>query len=47
MKDGLYRVSTSYFVAGFVISNGKPVAIAPILKRKFYYWKKVAVFIAE
>jgi hypothetical protein len=31
MKDGLYRVITSYLCAGFVIKDGIVVACAPIL----------------
>ena len=45
MKDGLYRVTTSYFCAGFVIENGKVKNIAPVLKKNFNYWKTKAVFI--
>lgn len=35
LKDGLYRVVTPYFVAGFVVKNGQIERIAPILKKKF------------
>ena len=47
MRDGLYRVETSYFVAGFVIENGKPTVIAPILRKKFSYWKQKAELITK
>jgi len=42
MKDGLYQVTTSYLCAGFVIKDNKPVIIAPILIKKFSYWKTIA-----
>lgn len=47
MKDGLYRVVTHYLVAGFVIKDGKVIAIAPILRRKFEYWRTVAEYVGE
>lgn len=46
MKDGLYRVTTSYLCAGFVIRNGALAECAPILRRKFSYWRTIAVHIA-
>jgi len=45
MKDGLYRVTTSYLCAGFVVANGEVTMIAPILKKKFPYWKTIAIFV--
>ncbi len=45
MEDGLYRVQTSYFVAGFIIENNKPSLIAPILRKRFNYWKDKAELI--
>lgn len=42
MEDGLYRVATKYLCAGFVIKDNKLIAIAPILKKKFNYWKTIA-----
>lgn len=45
MSDGLYRVTTSYLCAGFVIKGGRVVMCAPILKRKLDYWKTVAVLV--
>jgi hypothetical protein len=45
MKDGLYIVTTDYFVAGFVIKDGKPLQVAPILKKRLQYWMTVAKFI--
>jgi len=43
MADGLYRVTTSYLCAGFVIEDGRVTMCAPILRKKLDYWKKVAV----
>ena len=40
--DGLYRVTTSYLCAGFVIEGGKVTRCAPILKKKLSYWMRVA-----
>jgi hypothetical protein len=45
MKDGLYRVITPYAVAGFVITNGQLVECAPILRKRFSYFKTIAKFI--
>ena len=45
MRDGLYRVVTPYFCAGFVVEGGKVTRCAPILRRKLYYWKARAVWI--
>jgi len=45
MEDGLYRVTTNYLCAGFVIKDGKVVACAPILKKNLSYWKTVAKMI--
>jgi hypothetical protein len=47
MDDGLYRVTTSYLCAGFVIKNGKVAECAPILRRKLAYWKTIAERIKE
>jgi hypothetical protein len=43
--DGLYRVTTSYLCAGFVLENGSIVRCAPILRRKINYWMRVAKFV--
>ena len=40
--DGLYRVVTKHFVAGFVIEGGKVTQCAPILRKRLAYWKTVA-----
>lgn len=42
MKDGLYRVVTSYLCAGFVVRDGRVAECAPILRSKLTYWKTVA-----
>lgn len=47
MKDGLYRVTTKYLCAGFVIKDGEVTACAPILRKKIAYWKTVAVWIGS
>jgi hypothetical protein len=46
MRDGLYRVTTPYLCAGFVIRGGHVVACAPILRRKIARWLRRAVWIA-
>lgn len=38
LPDGLYRVTTSYLCAGFVVKGGVVVECAPILRRKLNYW---------
>lgn len=45
VRDGLYRVVTSYLCAGFVIENARIVACAPILRRKLGYWMTVAQWV--
>lgn len=42
MKDGLYRVSTPYLCAGFVVEHGSISKCAPILKKNLNYWIKNA-----
>lgn len=42
LEDGLYRVTTSYLCAAFVVEGGKVTACAPILRRRLAYWKTVA-----
>ena len=42
MNDGLYRVTTSYLCAGFVVENGRVTMCAPILRAKIGYWKTIA-----
>ena len=47
MKDGLYQVTTSYCCAGFVILQGKLERCAPILEKKFEYYKTIAIRIGD
>lgn len=47
MRDGLYRVRTSYLCAGFVVEAGMVTYCAPILRRKLAYWKTIAVRIGD
>lgn len=42
MIDGLYIVTTSYLCAGFVVREGRVTICAPILRKRFEYWKTVA-----
>lgn len=42
MPDGLYRVTTRYLCAGFVIDSGRVTMCAPILRKKIGYWKTIA-----
>jgi len=47
MADGLYRVTTSFLCAGFVIECGIVTMCAPILRvSKLKYWISIAVWIA-
>lgn len=38
LPDGLYRVSTPYLCAGFVVQGGYVTDCAPILQRRFSHW---------
>jgi hypothetical protein len=40
--DGLYRVTTPYLCAGFVVERGMVTACAPILRRRLIHWLTVA-----
>jgi len=42
LADGLYRVTTSYLCAGFVVENGVVTDCAPILRKKLTYWMSIA-----
>lgn len=46
MSDGLYRVTTSYLCAGFVVRGGEVMMCAPILRKRLPYWKTVARWVA-
>jgi len=43
LADGLYRVETPTFVAGFLVSKGRVVRCAPILRKRLDYWTTRAV----
>lgn len=47
MIDGLYRVTTSYLCAGFIIKNNKCIRCAPILQSKLKYWMTIAKRIGD
>ena len=47
MIDGVYQVTTSYFCAGFIMFEDNVVSCAPILRKKFNYYKTLAVRIGE
>jgi len=42
LVDGLYRVTTEHFVAGFVIDGGRVTECAPILRKNLARWIKQA-----
>lgn len=42
LENGLYRVDTKYFVAGFEVRDGEIINCAPILKRNIQKWLKIA-----
>jgi hypothetical protein len=44
--DGLYRITTPEFTAGFELFDGQVVACAPILKRNIDYWKHEGEYVA-
>jgi len=48
MADGLYRATTRYLCAGFVVLGGKVKRgqCAPILRARISYWKTIAVRVA-
>jgi hypothetical protein len=45
MRDGLYRVTTRYLCAGFVVEAGRVARCAPILRRKLTYWQTIAEYV--
>jgi len=47
MTDGLYRVTTTYLCAGFVMQNGHVVTCAPVLRKRLAYWKTIALRIGQ
>lgn len=42
LVDGLYRVTTSYLCAGFIVAGGRVTACAPVLRRRLDYWMTIA-----
>jgi hypothetical protein len=47
LPDGLYLVDKYDICAGFVVEGGYIIECAPILRRKIWYWQKIAVRIAD
>lgn len=47
MTDGVYQVTTRYFCAGFVVRGGRVTMCAPILRKRFSYWRTLAVKVAD
>ena len=47
MPDGLYRVTTSYLCAGFIVVDGQVTECAPILRKKLSYWMTIAERVPE
>ncbi len=49
MTDGLYRVTTKYLCAGFVVKGGKVKTsqCAPILRAKLKFWVTIAVRVGD
>jgi hypothetical protein len=45
MRDGLWLVKARGIFAGFVIKDGMLVRCAPILRKRFDYWKTIAIWI--
>jgi hypothetical protein len=45
MRDGLYRVTTGYLCAGFIVAGGRVIECAPVLARRLDYWRTVAVWL--
>jgi len=43
LRDGLYRVTTGYLCAGFVVRAGRVVMCAPILRKRLKWWMTQAV----
>jgi len=48
MRQGLYQVIYKNICAGFYIdNNGKVIYCAPVLRKKFNFWKTIAVYIGD
>ena len=44
-RDGLWRVDSGSFCAGFVVSKGHLTQIAPVLRKNFDVFKVWAVWV--
>lgn len=42
MQDGLYEVDYKQINAGFYIENGRLLYCAPVLRKRFDFWKTIA-----
>lgn len=42
MRDGLYQVNWRGICAGFVVENGQVTMCAPVLRRRFAYFSRIA-----
>lgn len=47
LPDGLYHVQTSYLCAGFIVKDKKVIRCAPILKKHFDYYLRMAIRIGD
>jgi hypothetical protein len=49
LKDGLYRVQTKHFTAGFIVRNGRVTRgdCAPILWKRLMHWATMAKRIGD
>jgi hypothetical protein len=47
LRDGLYRVSTAHFTAGFMVERGRVVRCAPILRRRLSHWLRTAQLVCR
>ena len=47
LSNGLYRVTTPYLCAGFVVRDRRVIACAPILRKRLPYWATIAVKIGD
>jgi hypothetical protein len=47
LPDGTYQVDYSLICAGFVVRDGRVIAIAPVLRRGFHFWQKIAKRISD
>jgi hypothetical protein len=45
MKDGLYLVNYQGICAGYVVRDGEVTICAPVLRKKFEFFSKIARYI--